>query len=71
MVIAFIGLLADNINTHAFMEIIEERHAKKSTIIALQLPVQAWHDVIGEKTIADAILYRLVHSAHRMDLNGG
>ena len=60
----------DNINRHALMEIIEDRHAKKSTIIASQLPVQAWHDVIGEKTIADAILDRLVHSAHRIDIKG-
>lgn len=50
---------------HALMEIIEDRH-KESAIIATQLPVQAWHNVIGEKTIADAILDRLVHSAHRI-----
>lgn len=52
------------------MEIIEDRHAKKSTIIASQLPVASWYDVIGEETIADAILDRLVHSSFRIDLKG-
>ncbi|MEH6657591.1 IS21-like element helper ATPase IstB [Leeuwenhoekiella marinoflava] len=60
----------DNINRHSFMEIIEDRHGKKSTIIASQLPVEAWHDIIGEQTIADAILDRLVHTAHRIDIKG-
>lgn len=52
------------------MEIIEDRHAKKSTIIASQLPVASWYDVIGEETIADAILDRLVHSSFRVELKG-
>lgn len=52
------------------MEIIEDRHNKKSTIIASQLPVNAWYEVIGEGTIADAILDRLVHGAHRLALSG-
>lgn len=52
------------------MEIIEDRHNKKSTIIASQLPVSAWYEVIGEGTIADAILDRLVHAAHRLTLSG-
>jgi len=60
----------DNINRHSFMEIIEDRHGKKSTIIASQLPVEAWHNIIGEKTIADAILDRLVHSAQRINIKG-
>ena len=60
----------DNINRHSFMEIIEDRHGKKSTIIASQLPVEAWHEIIGEQTIADAILDRLVHTAHRIDIKG-
>jgi len=60
----------DNINRHSFMEIIEDRHGKRSTIIASQLPVEAWHEIIGEKTIADAILDRLVHTAHRIDIKG-
>ncbi len=52
------------------MEIIEDRHGKTSLIITSQLPVSKWYDVIGEKTIADAILDRIVHSAHRIELKG-
>ncbi len=65
------GLRAlDSINRNYFMEIIEDRHGKRSTIIASQLPVEAWHQIIGEQTIADAILDRLVHSAHRINIKG-
>ena len=53
-----------------FMEIIEDRHGNRSTIITSQLPVDQWYEVIGEQTIADAILYRIVHDAHRMMLVG-
>jgi DNA replication protein DnaC len=52
------------------MEIMEDRHAKASTIIASQLPVASWFDVISEATIADAILDRLIHSSHRIELRG-
>jgi len=52
------------------MEIIEDRHGKSSTIIASQLPVGSWYDVIGEATIADAILDRLVHTSYRIELKG-
>lgn len=52
------------------MEIIEDRHGRASTIIASQLPVASWYDVIGEATIADAILDRLVHTSHRIELKG-
>ncbi len=65
------GLKAlDTLNRHSFMEIIEDRHGERSTVIASQLPVEAWHDIIGEQTIADAILNRLVHSAHRINIKG-
>jgi DNA replication protein DnaC len=60
----------DNQNRSALMELIEDRHGKKSTIITSQLPVQQWYDIIGEKTVADAILDRFVHDAHRMDIDG-
>lgn len=53
-----------------FMELIEDRHGKTSTVIASQLPVGSWYDVIGEETIADAILDRFVHSAYRIELKG-
>ncbi len=52
------------------MDIIEDRHQKKSTIITSQVPVKGWHDAIGEKTVADAILDRLVHNALRVELTG-
>ncbi len=52
------------------MEIIEDRHGKTSTIITSQVPVSKWHEIIGEQTIADAILDRIVHDAHRLDLKG-
>ena len=60
----------DIYNRNTLMEIIEDRHGRKSTIIASQLPVSMWYDVIGESTIADAILDRLVHKAHRIELHG-
>lgn len=53
-----------------FMEILEDRHARKSTIIASQQPVANWYEIIGEETIADAILDRLVHTSHRVELKG-
>lgn len=52
------------------MEIIEDRHGKSSLIITSQLPVKQWFDIIGEKTIADAILDRIVHDAQRLELKG-
>jgi DNA replication protein DnaC len=52
------------------MEIIEDRHGKTATIIASQLPVANWYSIIGEETIADAILDRLVHTSHRIELHG-
>lgn len=52
------------------MEIIEDRHGKSSTIITSQVPVSLWHEVIGELTIADAILDRIVHDAHRLEMKG-
>ncbi|MBL4746846.1 MAG: IS21-like element helper ATPase IstB [Flavobacteriaceae bacterium] len=52
------------------MELIEDRHGKSSTIIASQLPVANWYEIIGEATIADAILDRLIHRSHRIELKG-
>ena len=60
----------DNLKRQDLMEIIEDRHGKKSTIIASQLPVESWHEVIAEQTIADAILDRIVHNALRIELKG-
>jgi DNA replication protein DnaC len=52
------------------MELIEDRHGRASTVVASQLPVSNWYDVIGEETIADAILDRLVHVSYRIELKG-
>jgi len=52
------------------MEIVEDRHGARSIIVTSQLPVEAWHAVIDEPTLADAILDRLVHNAHRLALDG-
>ncbi len=60
----------DASNRSVLMEIIEDRHGNRSTIITSQLPVAQWYEVIGEQTIADAILDRIVHDAHRMELVG-
>jgi len=52
------------------LEVVEARHGRRSTIVASQLEVKHWHDLIGEPTVADAILDRLVSSAHRIELKG-
>jgi len=52
------------------LEIIEDRYDKRSAIIGSQFPVDKWYDLIGEGTIADAILDRLYHGSHRIDLKG-
>lgn len=52
------------------LEIMEDRHGKSSTIITSQIPINKWHEVIGEETIADAILDRIIHDAHRVEMKG-
>ena len=52
------------------MELVEDRHGKRSTLFTSQLPVQVWYEVIGDQTLADAILDRVVHDAHRIELGG-
>lgn len=65
------GLQAfDNQSREILMDVIEDRFGKSSTIIASQIPVSVWYDIIGEGTIADAILDRIVNSSHRIDLKG-
>ena len=60
----------DNQNRIALLEIIEDRHSKGSMIVTSQIPVKGWYEIIGEKTIADAILDRLIHQSHRIELEG-
>ena len=52
------------------MDIVEDRYGKKSTLITSRVPVKDWYDIIGEKTIADAVLDRIVHQAIRIELHG-
>lgn len=56
---------------HDIMEIIEERTQRRSTLVASQLPVNAWHEAFGDPTLADAVLDRLIHNAYRLDLEDG
>lgn len=57
-------------NRAALMEIMEDRHGKGSIIITSQVPVNKWYEIIGEKTVADAILDRILHESHRVELRG-
>ena len=60
----------DGPNRLALLEIIEDIHGKGSVLITSQVPVSGWYEIIGEKTVADAIMDRLVHDAHRIELMG-
>lgn len=65
------GLQAlDNHNRITLLEIIEDRHNNGSINVTSQIPLHGWYDIIGEKTIADAILDRLIHQLHRVELYG-
>lgn len=72
-------LIIDDWGIHGFsdsqrtdlLEILEDRHGRRSTVVASQFPVDSWHKAIGNPTIADAILDRLVHNAHIINMKGG
>ena len=65
------GLTAfDNQSRRIMMDIIESKYDRSSLIVSSQIPVSLWHELIGEGTIADAILDRIVHSSHRIQLKG-
>jgi DNA replication protein DnaC len=55
---------------HDMLEILDDRYGRRSTVITSQLPVESWHQLIGDPTYADAILDRLVHNANRLELAG-
>jgi DNA replication protein DnaC len=59
-----------DIERRAFLEICDERYQSKATLLTSQLPVAKWHAQIGDPTVADSILDRLVHAAHRLELRG-
>jgi IstB-like ATP binding protein len=71
-------LILDDFATHSLtdqqrfplLELVEERYQRRSTLITAQVPISAWHDLIGDATVADAILDRIVHNAHRISLEG-
>lgn len=58
-------------NRRDLLELLEDRHGVRSTLATSQLPVEKWHDIIGDPTLADAILDRLVHNAYKINLSGG
>ena len=58
-------------NLRDLLEILEDRYATRSTVVTSQLPIEKWHDLLGEPTFADAILDRLVHNAYKLKLKGG
>ena len=57
-------------NRHDLLEVLEDRHGVRSTVVTSQLPIDKWHDGVGDPTLADAILDRLVHNAYKLDLKG-
>lgn len=57
-------------NRMMLMEVIEDRHGKHSTLVASQLPQEKWYELFDDSTIADAILDRLTHNAHKIALKG-
>jgi DNA replication protein DnaC len=63
-----ITLAAEHRN--ALLEILDDRHGRKSTIVTSQLPVKLWHEIINDSTLADAILDRLIHNAYRIEIKG-
>ena len=72
LVIDDLGLAPLNdVERRDLLEVIEDRYNLSSTIVASQLPLDLWHDTIGDPTIADAILDRLIHNAYKIQLKGG
>jgi len=57
-------------NRRDLLEILEDRHSARSTLATSQLPIEKWHGMIGDPTMADAILDRLVHNAYKINLKG-
>jgi len=60
----------DAMARNLLMDIIEDRHGKKSTIIASQIPVGAWYKAIADQTVADAVMDRIIHGAIKIELKG-
>ncbi len=60
----------DETQRHDLLEVLEDRYGKRSTVVTSQLPIRTWHEWIGDPTLADAILDRLVHNAYKVQLKG-
>ena len=60
----------DNIQRQDLLEVLEDRYEVRSTAIIGQLPVDKWHEIVGDSTVADAILDRVIHNAFRLALDG-
>ncbi len=60
----------DDASRHDVLELLEDRHGRRATIVTSQFPVAHWHEAIGDPTLADAILDRLVHNAYKLSLKG-
>ena len=58
-------------NRRDLLELLEDRYASRSTLVTSQLPLAQWHELLGDPTLADAILDRLVHNAYKLQLKGG
>ena len=56
---------------HDLLEVLDDRYARRGTLLASQIPVEHWHEVVGDPTFGDAILDRLLNNAHRLVLKGG
>jgi IstB-like ATP binding protein len=67
---ARIRQLVDPLNAKVVLELFDDRHGVRSTILTSQLPVAQWHDFIGDPTLADSICDRLLHNAHRIGPKG-
>lgn len=64
-----LAVLGDE-NRRDLLELLEDRHGRRATLVTSQLPVEHWHDALGDPTLADAILDRLVHNAYKIALKG-
>lgn len=61
----------DDLARRDLLEVLDDRYGRKGTLVTSQLPVEHWHEIVGDATFADAILDRLIHNAHRITLEGG
>ena len=60
----------DDVSRHDVLELLEDRHGRRATIVTSQFPIEHWHEAIGDPTLADAILDRLGHNAYQLTLKG-